>query len=71
MCEHNLLAKGPFINDVRNDREGRVSFIFYVSTCRGEGGQKMQIFTYFEYILKYAYLGGEGPKILEMCLSNI
>ena len=27
----------------------KVPFIYYVSTCRGGGGQKMPIFTYFQY----------------------
>ena len=27
----------------------RGPFIYYVITCRGEGGQKIQIFDYFQY----------------------
>ena len=30
-------------------KDAKGPFIYYVITCRGEGGQKMPIFDYFQY----------------------
>ena len=41
-------------------------FIYYVSTWRGGGGQKIIHIAYFQNI-KYAYIGGEGVKKAPNC----
>ena len=50
----HLICSAPDLASTRGP------FIYYVITCRGEGGQKMPIFNYFQY-LKHAYVG-EGVQ---------
>ena len=71
--DHQVLNKSVF-NEVLTQFlfSPKVPFIYYVSTCRGEG-QKIDIFAYFQYIKTCLFRGrGEGsPKTLQMCLRNI